>query len=111
MNENMMPGLRRWGPWLVAGTVATALVFWAFAPRPLSVEVAVIAKGRFEQLIQEDGQLRLKTRYVISAPMQAELLRPTLQAGDKVEPGDVVAVLLPATSPMIDPRNRKAFAF
>lgn len=105
MNENMMPGLRRWGPWLVAGTVATALVFWAFAPRPHSVEVAVIAKGRFEQLIQEDGQLRLKARYVIAAPMQAELLRPTLQAGDKVEPGDVVAVLLPATSPMIDPRN------
>lgn len=105
MKEKMILRWRPWAPWLLAGAVVAALAFWAFAPRPLNVDVALISKGRFEQLIQEDGQLRLKTRYAITAPMPAELLRPTLQVGDSVQPGEVVAVLLPMTSSMIDPRN------
>lgn len=106
MNDKSKARLWPWAAWILAAAAAIGLGFWAFSPRPLSVEVAPVTRGTFEQLIQEDGQLRLKNRFVITAPLQAQLLRPTLQVGDSVQPGQVVAVLVPASSPLIDPRNR-----
>jgi HlyD family secretion protein len=84
-----------------------ALVWWVYQPKPLVVEVAEVATGRFEQAIEEDGQLRLKNRYIITAPTQADLQRPTLKVGDAVSAGDVVAVLQPASPQMIDTRTRQ----
>ncbi|PZO14371.1 MAG: efflux transporter periplasmic adaptor subunit [Burkholderiales bacterium] len=97
---------RRWAPWVAAALGVAALAFWAFQPRPLLVEVAPVTTGRFEQAIEEDGQLRLKHRYLISAPTQAELSRPTLKVGDTVRAGDVVATLTPVAPQMIDARTR-----
>jgi HlyD family secretion protein len=101
---------RPWGRYLLIGVALlalAALVWWLYQPRPLVVEVTAVAEGRFEQAIEEDGQLRLKNRYVIVAPTQAELQRPTLKVGDAVNAGDVVAVLQPASPQMIDARTRQ----
>ncbi len=87
-----------------------ALVWWVYQPRPLLVEVGTVALGRFEQVIEEDGQWRLKQRYVITAPTPAELQRPTLKVGDVVHAGDVVAVLQPVAPQMIDARTRAVLA-
>ncbi len=108
MNPNSSPGfLKRWGPWGLAALGVIALAIWALMPRPLVVEVGTVSTGRFEQAIDEDGQLRVKNRYVISAPMAAELIRPTLKVGDSVRAGDVVARLTPLAPNMIDDRNRQ----
>lgn len=108
MNPNTSPGfLKRWGPWGLAALGVVALAVWALMPRPLVVEVGTVRTGRFEQAIDEDGQLRVKNRYVISAPMAAELIRPTLKVGDSVRAGDVVARLTPLAPNMIDERNRQ----
>src|SRR3990167_5382043 len=107
MNEKKSWKLaRRWvvGGLLVAG--AAALVYAAYRPRPLTVEVATGATGTFEQAIEEDGVLRLKNRYLITAPTPAALLRPTLKVGDAVKAGDVVATLEPVAPQMIDARTR-----
>jgi HlyD family secretion protein len=95
--------------WLIGGlaVVALAAILWAaYRPRPLDVETATVAEGRFEQVIEEDGQLRLQQRYLITAPTAAQLQRPTLKVGDAVKAGDVVAVLAPAAPGMIDARTR-----
>lgn len=90
-----------------AGAVAAAaLLAWAFAPQPVAVETAAAAVGRFEQGIEEDGQTRLRDRYTVSAPVAARLARITLREGDRVAAGDVVALLLPVMSSMIDERTR-----
>ena len=108
MNPNTSPGfLKRWGPWGLAALGVVALAVWALMPRPLVVEVGTVRTGRFEQAIDEDGQLRVKNRYVISAPMAAELIRPTLKVGDSVRAGDVVARLTPLAPNLIDDRNRQ----
>lgn len=98
--------IKRWALWLVASVVVMALVAWALLPRALVVELATVSVGRFEQAIDENGQLRLKNRFVISAPVAAELARPWLKVGDAVRAGDLVAKLTPLAPSMIDERNR-----
>lgn len=95
--------------WLLIGLallVGAALLYAAYRPRAILVEVAQVTTGRFEQVIEEDGQLRLKNRYVITAPTLAQLQRPTLKVGDVVRAGDVVARLAPAAPQLIDARTR-----
>lgn len=96
--------------WLIGGlaVVALAAILWAaYRPRPLDVETATVAEGRFEEAIEEDGQLRLQHRYLVTAPTAAQLQRPVLKVGDGVKAGDVVAVLAPAAPGMIDARTRE----
>lgn len=85
--------------------LAVALVAWAFAPRPVEVEVATAAQGRFEATIEEDGRTRLRDRYVVSAPLAGVLGRIALREGDAVAVDAVVATLTPVLSPMLDERT------
>jgi HlyD family secretion protein len=94
--------------WLAAGAAgvgAVALMAWAFAPRAVEVELATAVRGRFETAIEEDGKTRLLDRYVVSAPLAGQVSRLRLREGDTVAVGDVVAVITPALSPMLDERS------
>jgi HlyD family secretion protein len=94
---------------IVAAVIITALaaLAWAFSPRPVEVETAVVERGHFEQSIEEDGRTRLKDRYTISSPVAARLARITLREGDRVAAGDAVAVLSPLMSAMVDERSSR----
>ena len=108
MNNKSINGVSQ-RRWLIGGLAVAALaaVLWAaYRPRPLVVETATVAEGRFEQVIEEDGRLRLQQRYTVTAPTAAQLQRPTLKVGDAVQAGDVVAVLAPSAPSMIDARTR-----
>ena len=94
--------------WMLSGAAAVgavALLAWAFAPRPLEVEVATATQGHFETTIDEDGKTRLRERYVVSAPLAGLLARITLREGDTVDANAVVATLTPVLSPMLDERS------
>ena len=91
-----------------AAVVAMALIGWAFAPRPVEVEVATAAEGRFEATIDEDGKTRLRDRYLISAPLAGVVSRIALREGDAVQAGASVATLTPMLSPMLDERTLRA---
>lgn len=91
--------------WGASGAAVVALLGWAFMPRPVAIETAVVQSGRFEQSIEEDGRTRVKDRYTVSAPVAARLSRIVLREGDPVRAGESVAVLLPVMSSMIDERG------
>ncbi len=93
--------------WAAVAVAALAALAWAFWPRAVEVDTAAAHLGRFEQSIEEDGRTRLKDRYTVSAPVAARLERITLREGDRVAAGDVVAVLRPVMSPMVDERSRR----
>lgn len=95
---------RTWIYSAAAAAVLAGLVAWAFAPRPVRVELATATSGRFEATINEDGKTRLRERHVISAPLAGRLARITLREGDVVEAGAVVASLTPVLAPMLDAR-------
>ena len=87
------------------GVALAALLAWAFAPRPVEVELAEASVGRFETTIDEDARTRLRERFVVSAPLAGRLQRITLREGDPVADGAVVATLMPVLSPMLDERT------
>jgi len=91
--------------WVVAIAVLAALVAWAIRPPPVSVETAEVTKGQFEQTIEDDGKTRVRDRYTVSAPLAGQVMRINLKAGDRVEQGSVVAVILPAAPSLQDARS------
>jgi HlyD family secretion protein len=96
--------------WIIGGSATlaiAALLGWAFAPRPLEVEVASVTEGPFETSIEEDGKTRLRDRYVVSAPLAGRLPRITLREGDTVEAGALLATLTPVLPAMLDERTRR----
>jgi len=109
MNDTTKNAWKKARRWLVGAlfvAAAGALLFAAYRPRPMTVEVARVVPGTFAQVIEEDGRLRLKNRFVITAPTPAQLLRPVLKVGDAVRAGDVVARLEPVAPQMIDARTQ-----
>ena len=94
--------------WLVAGAIVIVLALvlgWAFAPKPVAVELSPVTQGLFETTIDEDGKTRLTDRYVVSAPVAGRLARITLREGDAVT-ADMPLVELSAVLPaMLDERT------
>lgn len=79
---------------------------WGFLPRPVAVELAQVARGPLIVSIEEEGQARVRDRYVIHAPMNGYLRRIELKEGDPVRRGQVLAVLEPTRADALDPRTR-----
>jgi HlyD family secretion protein len=81
-----------------------AVAVWALRAPPVSVELAEVGKGVFEQTVSDDGKTRVRERYVVSAPLAGRLERIRLKAGDPVERGQVVALLMPTAPALLDAR-------
>lgn len=91
---------------LAAGVaVFMLLLVWAFAPRPVEVELATVTQGRFETTIDEDGKTRLADRYLVSAPLAGRLARITLKEGDAVTENMALAQLSSVLPAMLDERT------
>lgn len=90
----------------VGGAGAVALVVWAMRPKPLPVELAPVTRGAMIVTVNEDGTTRIKDRYVVSAPLLANVARIELSPGDAVKKGLVLARLLPIEAPLLDTRSR-----
>ena len=94
--------------WIVGGAATVVLVLavgWAFAPRPVEVELVPVTQGHFETTIDEDGKTRLAERYVVSAPLAGRLTRITLKEGDAVEADMALALLTSVLPAMRDERT------
>ncbi len=96
--------------WITVGVATAGLagaLAWAFAPRPLQVEAAVVTVGPFEMAVEDDGKTRLRDLYLVSAPLAGLLGRITLREGDLVAAGAVVASMRAAQAPLRDERTRQ----
>ena len=105
--------MRKTRTWIIGGAALAAIIAllaWAFAPRPLQVELATVDIGRFEVTIDEDGKTRVRDRYVVSAPLAGRLSRIALREGDAVTPDAVLATLAPTLAPMLDARTSAELA-
>lgn len=90
-----------------AVVAALAALAWAFVPGPIEVETATVTRGRFEQVIEEDGRTHLMNRYAVSAPVAGRVARITLREGDRVNAGDPVGEVTPLMPALIDQRSER----
>jgi HlyD family secretion protein len=101
-----MPRLLRHILVAVVGLAILAAIVWAFLPTPVPVDLAEVTRGEMLVTVDEDGQTRIKERYVVSAPLAGRLRRIDLDPGDAVEAqSSVVAVIDPTDPHLLDARQ------
>jgi HlyD family secretion protein len=98
--------------WLLLGGLAViVLVAMAAWPTAVPVDIAAVQKGPLAVTVDEEGETRVRERFVVSAPVAGELLRIELEPGDRVVRGKtVVASIRPADPGLLDVRTRTATA-
>jgi HlyD family secretion protein len=91
----------------IGGTVVLAAAggFVVLRPAPVAVETAGVTRGPMQVTVDEEGETRVRDRYVVAAPVAGRIARIALREGDSVTPGRIVARLSPAP---LDARAREA---
>jgi HlyD family secretion protein len=92
---------------IMAVMATVVLIAIAARPKAVEVQVATVQRGSMRITVDEDGKTRVRERYTVLAPVAGTLTRVGLHAGDPVDPGTVVAEVLPLPSPLLDPRARE----
>jgi HlyD family secretion protein len=94
-------------PRLLAGAALVALLLLvALWPRALPVDLATVARGPLQVTVEDEGETRVRDRFVVSAPVSGRLLRIELEPGDAVRKDQVILNLLPAQPTPLDARSR-----
>ena len=91
---------------LVVGGIVVALFIAAIVPKRLPVDMVSAERGDLLVTVDEDGRTRVTDRYVITAPLDGQLGRIDLRAGDPVSEAAVVARIVPLNPPLLDARRK-----
>ncbi len=84
--------------WLALAGAAAAL-YVALQPQPLEVDFVSAVRGRLRVTLSEEGQTRVRDRYVVSAPLAGRVLRIEHEPGDRVVAGSTVLARFQPSSP------------
>lgn len=91
-----------------AGALLAAGLTYAFWPRPTLVDIGEVSKGKLTVTIDEEARTRVREVYVVSTPVEGQLLRVEVEPGVHVERGmTVVARMMPANPTALDARTRE----
>ena len=100
-------GLRRWVLWIAGAVLAAVAVVVGTRPQPVPAELARVTRGPIAVTIDEEGETRVRDRFVISAPLGGRVLRIELEPGDAVVANEtVLAVFRPSAPVLLDARSR-----
>lgn len=78
-----------------AGIATFLLIVWMFRPTPVLVDIGQVQRGDLQVTINAEGKTRVRDRFVIAAEVDGHLARITLNEGDTVTPGMVIAQIDP----------------
>jgi len=102
--------MRGWSTiaWWVVGLMTVATLFFvALRPVPVEVDVGLVTLGPMAVTIDEEGQTRIRRRFVVSSPVSGRLQRIELEPGDVVAQGQTVIARIQAEAPpLLDARTR-----
>ena len=87
--------------------VVAAIVAVAMWPQSMEVSIVRAERGAMQVTVDEDGETRVRDRFLVTAPVSGRVHRIEIEPGDKVVRGKtVLARITPAESPLLDPRTR-----
>ncbi len=93
----------------IAGIGATVvlLILWSMRPQPIPADFAHVTRGDLTVTIDDEGETRVKSVYVVSAPVAGRVERIELEVGDEVIAGETVLALFQPQDPaLLDVRSR-----
>ena len=79
--------------WVAGAVVVLAVLGWLLRPAEVSVELAPVVDGPLEVTVRDEGETRVRDRYVVTAPVSGYLTRLSLREGDVVAAGSEIAHL------------------
>jgi len=91
----------------LASLAIIAGVIHAWLPTPVTIDTAVVKRGPLDVEVDEDGQTRVRERFVVLAPITGNLQRIELDPGTPVAAGDVIARIAPPAAVVLDERSRR----
>jgi len=92
---------------IAAVLVVAAIAAVALWPQSMEVSVVRAERGAMHVTVDEDGETRVRDRFLVTAPVSGRVHRIEIEPGDEVVRGKtVLARITPAESPLIDPRTR-----
>jgi len=105
-----MRHLRTHLPTLIIAALVIAASVAAMWPSPTEVDVATVARGPMRVTIDEEGETRVRDRFIVAAPVAGRLERIELEPGDAVVRGKtVLARITAAEAPLLDARTRTEY--
>jgi HlyD family secretion protein len=99
--------VRRYRRWLLGIVMVGGLLAVAFWPQEVAVDLGEVRRAALQVTIDEEGETRVRRRFVVSAPVTARVLRIELEPGDEVvRDTTVLARLRPEVPALLDARSR-----
>lgn len=93
--------------WIGLGIVLLLLIVLALRPKPVPADFAAVGRGPLQVTIDEEGETRVRDRFMVSAPLAGRVLRIELEPGDAVKANEtVLATFQPAAPVLLDARTR-----
>lgn len=90
---------------IFASAIGLGVLYWAFAPAPVPVDLATVQRGPMEVSIRGEGKTRVHDIYTVSAPVSGRIQRIEVHAGDEVIAGKtLLATIEPASPQFLDAR-------
>lgn len=100
-------GLKRKIIPVTALLLIAALLAWGLWPSPVPATVVTAKRGFFAEFVEEEGETVLRDPIIVLAPITGYLRRVRLEAGDRVEAGDLLFQMEAAPAPALDQRTRQ----
>lgn len=92
-----------WG----VGLAIVILIIVSLLPKPQPADFATVDRGPLQVTIDEEGETRVRARYMVSAPHAGRVLRIELEPGDPVIAEEtVLATFQPSDPVLLDARSR-----
>lgn len=106
MEKRKRVNLIRWGLAAFAAALAVSALV-ATLRAPTTVEAGAADRGPVALEIVDEGRTRVDDVFAVAAPVSGRLQRVTLEPGDPVSAGQVVAVIAPAAPELLDARTAR----
>ncbi|MDH5750268.1 MAG: efflux transporter periplasmic adaptor subunit, partial [Rhodospirillales bacterium] len=71
----MKSKIRQLIAWTVPAVILIMALVYAFAPKPVLVDLGRVTRGSLVVTVNEEGRTRVKEVYVVSAPVPGKVLR------------------------------------
>lgn len=99
----------QWRRRILLGLIAAVVVFGlvrGFRPSPIEVDLGSATRAPLRVTVEQEGRTRVVDRYIVTAPVNGYARRISLEVGDAVARGAVLAELEPVRAEALDPRRR-----